>query len=170
MKLEKLQDSIRGGLKTGSCSLTSHLNERDFQQKAFTTLSGHDFFKEMALSGSIAIEQDFQQEADNVKSNFKQLLQGVWRIVQTMVIGPLGRHKTNLAKELRESVPGFNFDLQLLEYELPTSNIDEGVTSILAILKTVFSEFATVSQVLALSSELQIQNMDDLKARLIAQP
>ena len=87
-----------------------------------------------------------------------------------MVIGPLGRHRTPLAKELRDSVPGFNFDLQLLEYELPTSNIDEGVTSILAILKTVFSEFATVSQVLALSTELQVRGMDDLKARLIAQP
>jgi hypothetical protein len=38
MSVEKLQEQFRNGLKTSSMSLTTHLNDRGKQEKAFSVL------------------------------------------------------------------------------------------------------------------------------------
>jgi hypothetical protein len=51
MSVEKLQEQFRNGLKTSSMSLTTHLNDKGKQEKAFSVLSSNDIFNEMVAGG-----------------------------------------------------------------------------------------------------------------------
>jgi len=99
----------------------------------------------MVAGGQYAVEKQVQDYADQTRQECKKLIQGIWRVIQTLVFGPLGRSKDPIAAELRAIVPNFNFDTQLLDYELPQHNVDQATAALLDILKTVFQEFVTVS-------------------------
>lgn len=45
-----------------------HLNEKKYQQEAFTVLESKDFFKEMVLGGQVAIEKQVLDQADFYRS------------------------------------------------------------------------------------------------------
>ena len=144
ISVEKLQEQFRNGLKTSSMSLTTHLNDKGNQDRVFSVLSSNDIFNEMVAGGQFAVEKEVQDYADQTRHECKKLIQGVWRVIQTLVLGPLGRSKDPIALELRAIVPNFNFDTQLLDYELPQHNVEQATTALLDILKTVFQEFVTV--------------------------
>lgn len=81
-------------------SMTVYLNDRGKQEKAFSVLSSNDIFNEMVAGGQYAVEKQVQDYADQTRQECKKLIQGVWRVIQTLVISPLGRSKDPVAKEL----------------------------------------------------------------------
>ena len=71
-------------------------------------------------------------------------------------------------------VPNFNYDLQLIEYDLPVDekskgNEEEICAALLNVLKCVLTEMCSVSQVISLSSTLGITSMSELKTKLCLQ-
>jgi hypothetical protein len=103
-------------------------------------LEKNDFFIEMVVSGQMAVEKEVQDYADWQKQSFRTLTQGIWRIVQTLILDPL-RGQNVVVKNFASN---FNCDLSLLDFELPT-DVEEITTGLLAVLQEIFTELVSVS-------------------------
>ena len=65
-----------------------------------------------------------------------------------------------LGHELISLLPDFNFDECLIDFDLNGDNSPEILVNV---LNAIFSEFLSVSQILALSKALGIKTLSDLK-------
>jgi len=65
-----------------------------------------------------------------------------------------------LGQELISLLPDFNFDESLIDFDLNGDNSPEILVNV---LNAIFSEFLSVSQILALSKALGIKTLSDLK-------
>jgi hypothetical protein len=65
-----------------------------------------------------------------------------------------------LGHELISLLPDFNFDESLIDFDLNGDNSPEILVNV---LNAIFSEFLSVSQILALSKALGIKTLSDLK-------
>ena len=65
-----------------------------------------------------------------------------------------------LGQELISLLPDFNFDESLIDFDLNGDNSPEILVNV---LNAIFTEFLSVSQILALSKALGIKTLSDLK-------
>ena len=86
-----------------------------------------------------------------------------------MVIEPMRLSKSELASEIISLLPSFNFDEELLGFELTTEPL-QNVKELLSIITAVFTEFVTVPQTLALCESFAVTSINEIKVKIAGKP
>jgi hypothetical protein len=86
-------------------------------------------------------------------------------VLKTLVIEPMKSMKNDHAFEIISLLPAFNFDEELLAFELTTEPL-QNLESLMAVVTSVFTEFVSVPQMLALCDTFGVTSMGDLKMKI----